>query len=314
MAKWYSVQSGSTPPASFLGSTLLVELYDRDWPKNRVLAFVSASAEGDKSPLTGIAPVVGRIVSYIPLEGGTPIVIPEGTLATVELTEDTAKLKSAPKAGFRLRLVDKRGVPWTIAGYVTPPEGYEKQAVAWTNEYGADQTVVEANTLDALKGEINKVVEVTARNLPELGASTALRDDAGPILVNDDGGPFLVHGVTKGDTQTYYAARITPFSTEIIGPASSLDQIKADVAAYRKDAARAAYASLGFDDGGSRGPSYYVPEDARAEAVEGVDTPATTPPQDRTSSETKDQDKLPTWAWWALGGVAAVVLLSSSSD
>jgi hypothetical protein len=253
--------------SGLVGRRLVVRVYELEKKSfddptiQRVaLAFVDAKTSVAAAPnifgSTTPAHVDGPIVDAIPLTDNFSLSSLKGTIVSVYPGQPLAVLAadSAPV----LRYIDDRGVPWTIRGYATPPDGFTEQVIGWTQEYGAEQTDVEGPTLDDVKKKIRDFAATHIRSVPTLTEKDRIRDDTGPISIEDVHGVQGAFGVWSLDNQGpkgrtyYYAARSTAFSSEVVGPALSIDQLRADVSAYRDDTARA---SLGLlSDSSSRSP------------------------------------------------------------
>lgn len=246
-------------PEGLVGHRLLVQLYEIGSDR-MALGFVDATNDVAESTTilgtTNPAHVDATVVEVIPTKTSEPLATLVGQVVSVYDGQVLAKLGKDAKT--TLRFIDDRGVPWTIRGYVTPPDGFSGQVVAWTEQYGADEVSVEGATLDEVKAKIRAYVVVHARNLPTLTSKDRVRDDKGPISVEDVHGTQGAFGVWALDNQGpkaqtwYYAARSSAFSSEVVGPALSLSQLQGDVSAYRDDAERASLGLLG--DASSRSP------------------------------------------------------------
>ncbi len=240
MATWRSEGTLKDVPSVatyFYGRTILVPLANDG---NRVLAFVRVTRTGSVSPNYYVG--VGKVLSYVPLTPGASI--PEDAEVIVEPGHEIGDT-----AAQYLRFVDSRGVPWKIAGYREPPEGFEKHVIGWTSQYGDEQINVEGESL----GEVEKAIKAVAapRDVPALDSKTIVSDDAGPVVLSPSAtdvleGPFLAHLVDEAGKPAFYALRSSVLANEIVGPATSLAQLQADVEAYKHDKARAAL-GLGSD-------------------------------------------------------------------
>jgi MYXO-CTERM domain-containing protein len=234
-------------------SELQKKSFDDPTIERVALAFIDA-----KTPVAaatnifgGITPahVEGAVVDAIPLTDNFSLSSLVGTVVSVYPGQPLAVL--AADSSPVLRYIDDRGVPWTIRGYTKLPEGFTDPVIGWTGEYGTEQTDVEGPTLDDVKKKIRAFSATHARNVPTLTSKDRIRDDVGPISIEDaDGtqGPFGVWSLDnqgpKGKTY-YYAARSSAFSSEVVGPALSIEQLRGDVSAYRDDRARASLGLLG---------------------------------------------------------------------
>lgn len=275
----------------FYGRTMLVPLVDDAGAK--VLAFVKVTHAAKLGPSHYVG--VGKVLSYVPLTAGASIPVDaEAYLEPGHELGDTAV--------EYLRFIDKRGVPWKIAGYRQPPEGFEKHVVAWTNEYGAEQMTREAETLDLVKKEIKGVEEAYVRNTPAITEATLLSDDEGPVVFVDANGlegAFYAHAVHTEGKSSFFAVRASPFSTEVVGPAASLAQLQGDVSAYRDDVARASLALS------TTAPSSTAANLAGLSVADDTPPSATSIAPTEPPAEAKSSSRWPSWTPFAFVGVMA---------
>lgn len=281
MSQWYVLGSGDgTDPQPLVDKTILVELSNG---KDRALGFLVGFAYVPATVQNGLpypAKVNAVVRSFIPLTPNT------ASLAFREIFDvyHGQQFALLPKdAKLRLRYVDQRGVPWWIEGVAEntakgsyqPQEGFDKNAIAWTSHYGGDDGVaLEADTLDDLKAKIRKVQNSQFRNPPPaFSADTALRDDQGPLVVPDEGGDFQLHGADFKNKYSIWAVRSNAFQTDVVGPAASLGQIKADVDAFRDDLAKAP--ALGLFDASGRTTSGLSVDAAENESPPASDVAST---------------------------------------
>lgn len=303
MAQWYVNASGDERDPLYLrDKILLVELSNG---KDRALAFVYVFGytPASVSPygLPQSAKAAATIEAAIPLtKGAAP------TKRDVVEVYSGQALEVLPLGSkLRLRYIDQRGVPWQIEGYWTPPEGFTKPVVAWTSHYYGDEGVaVEGDTLEDVRTEIKKVQASQFRNPPPtLDASTALRDDQGPIVVKDEDGDFQLHGATVDGKYTIWAARLGGFQADVVGPSASVPQARADVAAYRHDLARASNAASLVESFSGRALS----------PLGESDTSRLSTPEPETSGASKPTSSL--WvAALAFGGAGLLLWLTTSQE
>lgn len=301
---WQVFASGSEgDPKDLLDKLVLVEIYDGS--KNRALAYAFAALYVPASSIGGIpqsAKVRALVRSYVPLTKGAAV--PPTELIDVYSGQPLAVLPKDAK--MRLRYIDQRGVPWWIEGLVidpstarfVPAEGFDKPAIAWTSHYYGDEGVaVEADTLDDLKARIRSIQAEQPRNpTPTFDQSTGLQDDEGPLFVKDPAGDFRLHGVDRDGKYQIWAARQSLFQNDVVGPASSLAQIRADVAAYRRDLASAptlGLAALGL-----------APEPSTARFSLAEEEAITSPEAAVASQEAASAARWRAGLGWALVGLA----------
>lgn len=257
---WSGRMTGKGLMSDALQGKALVELTSPNGA-SKVLAFV-----GDLVEEHGLFDrhVAGHILGFAPLSGATPVTIAVGDKAIFAPGDQMMHVDKAPPDGFRLRYIDQQGAPWEIGSFNSPEEtkaaGYDGQVIAWSAEYGSedDPLTLDAATLPDVEKKIRDNQSIKSRRKPVLSPADMMHDDKGPIEIEDIHGyqgSFVTYLLAnQGPKQAYtyyYAARATPFSSELVGPARSLDQLRGDVSAYRDDSSRAALLGLnGIPDTG----------------------------------------------------------------